>query len=66
MIQSIMSEGFAKKAAIESTISIAMRFWQEKEWPDPHHEVSYTMQDYWAERKAYEKKIRAMIAEEMK
>ena len=66
MIQTIMSEGFARKAAIESTISIAMRFWQEKEWPDPHHEDSYTMQDYWAERQAYEKKIRAMIAEEMK
>ena len=66
MIQTIMSEGFARKAAIESTISIAMRFWQEKEWPDPHHEDSYTMQDYWAERQAHEKKIRAMIAEEMK
>ena len=25
------SEGFARKAAIESTISIAMRFWQEKD-----------------------------------
>ena len=31
MIQKIMSEGFARKAALNQQ-SIAMRFWQEKEW----------------------------------
>ena len=48
---------FLERLVAETTIDICVRFWQEKEWPDPHIEDSYTMADYRREKAAYRKQV---------
>lgn len=64
MFKQIISENFIRKSAIVATINIFTRYWQQKEWPDPHFEDSYTMQDYQDEKKAFRYKIRKMFEED--
>ena len=64
MFKQIISENFIRKSAIAATINIFTRHWQQKEWPDPHFEDSYTMQDYQDEKKAFRYKIRKMFEED--
>jgi len=64
MFEQIISKDFIRKYAMEATINIFTRHWQMEEWPDPHFEDSYTMQDYQDEKKVFRNKIRKMFEED--